>query len=75
MSRRKSFLLTVISAEGTHHDLCGQVKVIATGETSTFNGIEELEALLLQEPRDEQQSSELPSSAVAKPGKTAAQFN
>ncbi len=65
MRRRKSYLLTVVPAEGAQNELCGQVKSIATGELNTFSNIEELKKLLVREvssSRGQENSSDSPDT-------------
>ena len=49
MRKRKSFLLTIIAAEEESPLLCGRLKTIATGQTSSFCSADELKNLILSE--------------------------
>ncbi len=53
MRKKQTFLLTIMTPETGSSTLCGQIKVIASGKTSTFTSLEELYRLLAGEMNEE----------------------
>jgi hypothetical protein len=55
MRKRKSFLLTIVAAEDESPMLCGRLKTIATGQTTSFCSADELKSLILSELASEKE--------------------
>jgi len=49
MRRQKTFLLTVIPAEGSQKEFCGQVKSVSTGRASNFSSLDDLRQFVASE--------------------------
>jgi hypothetical protein len=66
MRKRQSFLLTVISSETGDSSLCGRLKVISSGKTSSFCCLDELAELINME-MDEREMSKAQNPALPVP--------
>jgi hypothetical protein len=46
MRKRQTFLITVLTSETENTTICGQIKVISTGEVNKFTTMDELNHLI-----------------------------
>ncbi len=53
MRKRQTFLLTILTPDNGTACLCGKLKVISSGKTSTFTDIDELYRLIASEMDEE----------------------
>lgn len=53
MRTRQTFLLTVLTPENGSTSLKGKLKIISTGKTCTFTSLDELNAIISTEMKDE----------------------
>ncbi len=53
MRKRQTFLLTILTPDNGTGCLCGKLKVISSGKTSTFTDMDELYRLIASEMDEE----------------------